>query len=135
MHEAAENASGFMRGQPFTKPSQVLSQTFATTKEVKVETKGHDRYQRTIADVILAVRLSFNAVQGSGLPLKSSKEGDSGQDFSSGEVADLKERFVYQEVSDFTGRRLCVDLSRKVVLEMSRFAPSGANSGQVRQRD
>jgi micrococcal nuclease len=41
------------RGQPFTDRAKKLVSDLCYHKEVKVETKGQDRYQRAIADVIL----------------------------------------------------------------------------------
>ena len=41
------------RGQPFNNRAKQFVSDLCFRKEVRVETKGHDRYQRTIADVIL----------------------------------------------------------------------------------
>ena len=41
------------RGQPFTNRAKQFVSDLCYHKEVRVETKGQDRYQRTIADVIL----------------------------------------------------------------------------------
>ena len=41
------------QGQPFTQRAKQFVSDLCYHKEVKVETKGQDRYQRTIAEVIL----------------------------------------------------------------------------------
>jgi micrococcal nuclease len=41
------------RGQPFTNRAKQFVSDLCYQKQVRVETKGQDRYQRTIADVIL----------------------------------------------------------------------------------
>ena len=41
------------RGQPFTNRAKQFVSDLCYHKEVRVETKGQDRYQRTIAEVIL----------------------------------------------------------------------------------
>src|SRR5262245_57485491 len=42
------------RGQPFSNRAKQFVSELCYQKEVKVEVKGQDRYQRTIADVILS---------------------------------------------------------------------------------
>jgi endonuclease YncB( thermonuclease family) len=41
------------QGQPFTNRAKQFVSDLCYHKEVRVQTKGQDRYQRTIADVIL----------------------------------------------------------------------------------
>ena len=43
-------------GQPFTNPAKLLDSELCYRKELRVEVKELDRYQRTIADVIFARR-------------------------------------------------------------------------------
>jgi len=43
-------------GQPFTNPAKLFDSELCYRKEVRVEVKELDRYQRTIADVIFARR-------------------------------------------------------------------------------
>jgi endonuclease YncB( thermonuclease family) len=42
--------------QPFTNPAKLFDSELCCRKEVRVEMKGLDRYQRTIADVLPAYK-------------------------------------------------------------------------------